>query len=287
MSAPIVVVGHEGMLGRAWMELLASRGIPVRGVGRPALDLEFVESISSALHGPVRAVVNCAAYTDVDGAESDEDRAFAVNGRGVEHLVRRCDELGMPLVHYSTDYVFDGHPRNAPYAVDQAPAPLNAYGRSKLAGERAIAASTGQHLIIRTSWVYAPWGKNFVRTIAKLATQRDELEVVDDQRGRPTSAEHLASVSLELFEAGHRGMFHVCDGSECTWFELASAIVERIGARCRVEPCSSDAFPRPARRPSYSVLDLSKTEQLLGPMRAWPDNLASVLSRLEARPPEP
>lgn len=282
MSDTVLVLGHRGMLGRAWMELLAARGLPARGAGRPELDLRSDEGVARVLDARPRAVINCAAYTDVDGAEGDEEAALEVNGRGVGRLVARCDELGVPLVHYSTDYVFDGRARGEPYPVEHPTDPVNAYGRSKLAGEVQVRASSGPHLLIRTSWIYAPWGKNFVRTIARLAAQREELKVVDDQRGRPTSAEHLAQVSLALLERGERGIFHVTDGGACTWFELAAEIARRTGSSCRVEPCSSDAFPRPARRPAYSVLDLARTEAAVGPMTAWPENLASVLPRLEA-----
>ncbi len=278
MSGAILVCGAGGMLGRAWLERLAARGIEGRAADLPALDLADEASIARHVVPGLRAVVNCAAYTDVDGAETNEALATAINGHGVARLVARCDAVGVPLVHYSTDYVFDGR-ASAPYRTDQACDPLNAYGRSKRVGEEAVLASRGPHLVIRTSWLYAPWGKNFVLTIAKLAGERPELRVVNDQRGRPTSAEHLAQLSLALLERGVQGVFHGTDGGECTWFDFATAIAAAVAPSCRVVPCTSAEFPRPAPRPAYSVLDLSKTEALLGPMPDWRENLASVLAR--------
>ncbi len=255
MSEPrYLVIGADGMLGRAWMELCAREGLPAVGLVWPSFDLTKPETLERDVRGPIRAVICCAAYTDVDGAEEHEALATRVNGDGVGALVARCDALGVPLVHYSTDYVFDGN-GSAPYPVDHPVAPLNAYGRSKRPGEEHLLRSSGPHLLIRTSWLYAPWGKNFVLTIAKLAKERDALKVVDDQRGRPTSAEHLARASLGLLRQEARGTFHVTDGGECTWFDLATAIAASVAPRCRVAPCTTAEFPRPAKRPAYSVLD--------------------------------
>ncbi len=281
MSEPsYVVVGADGMLGRAFLTLFEQREQPARGLLWPALDLTDPASIERGLAGDVRAVVNCAAYTDVDGAETNEAAALAVNGAGVANLVARCDTLGVPLVHFSTDYVFDGQ-GTSPYPVDHPVAPLNAYGRSKRAGEEAVLASPKPHLVLRTSWLYAPWGKNFVLTIAKLAGERPELRVVDDQRGRPTSAEHLARTSLALLERGAHGTFHVTDGGECAWFELAREVASLVAPACRVLPCTTAEFPRPAPRPAYSVLDLTRTEALLGPMPDWRVHVADALARAE------
>lgn len=278
--AAFVVLGADGMLGRAWMELLEARGLEARGALYPGFDLKDPSSVESTVSGELRAVINCAAYTDVDGAEEHEAEATELNGHAVGRLVARCDAIGVPLVHYSTDYVFDGETRDAPYPTDHPTAPLNAYGRSKLVGEAHVRGSDGPHLLIRTSWLYAPWGENFVRTIARLARERDELRVVNDQRGRPTSAEHLAWLSLGLLEQEKRGVFHGTDGGECTWFDFATAIAEEVRPACRVLPCGSEEFPRPAKRPAYSVLDLSETEAALGPMRSWRENLTDVLRRI-------
>jgi len=281
MSRPqrALVVGADGMLGRAWVELLVREGIEHRATDLDTLDITDEQAVTEALTEEIDAVVNCAAFTDVDGAESREHEAARVNEHGPAVLAARCCETGSLLAHYSTDYVFDGR-ATKPYPVDHPIAPINAYGRTKAAGERRIRESGCSHLIVRTSWLYAPWGKSFVRTIARLARERDRLEVVDDQRGRPTSAEHLAATTLALLSRNASGTFHVADGGECTWFDFARAIAASVAPTCRVAPCLSDAFPRPAPRPAYSVLDLSQTETLVGPMPTWQENLDSVLARL-------
>lgn len=279
-----LLLSPDGMLGRACDALLAPT-LPAseyRAVRYPELDLTRPETLAIVEQFRPARVIVCAAYTDVDGAESNEALAMAVNGDGVGALAARCRDVGASLVHFSSDYVFDGR-GTAPYPVDAPLAPIGVYARSKARGEVLLRESGCDHLIVRTSWLYAPWAKNFVRTIARNARIRAELKVVDDQRGRPTSAEHLARATLALLDRGARGTFHVSDGGECTWFDLASRIVEQLGLaeRCTVRPCKSDEWPSPVKRPAYSVLDLSKTEALLGPMPSWTENLASVLTRLE------
>ncbi len=274
-----LLISPGGMLGRAWKAQLEADGRPFEALSRPAFDLTDPAAPERITPGRYARVINCAAWTDVDGAERDEAGATAVNGEAVGRLARRCAEAGSVLVHYSTDYVFGGDAQS-PYAVDASHEPVNAYGRSKARGETLVREVGGEHLLIRTSWVYAPWGKNFVLTMRSLATQRDRLDVVDDQRGRPTSAQHLARTSSRLLEVGARGTLHVTDGGSCTWFELARTVVETINPRCVVHPCASDAFPRPAPRPAYSVLDLDATEALVGPMPAWQDNVSAVLAQL-------
>lgn len=275
-----LIIGSGGMLGRAWMTLLESEGSPHEGFDYPDFDLTKSADLErvSAAH---TLVVCCAAYTDVDGAETDEASASAVNGDAIGALARRCAELDVPLIHYSTDYVFDGS-GSVPYPTDAPIDPINAYGRSKALGETAVIDAGGQHLVIRTSWLYAPWAKNFVLTMAKLTADKDALTVVNDQRGRPTSSEHLARVSRDLHEGGHRGIFHVTDGGECTWHELASFVSEHLGNECDIAPCSSDAFPRPAPRPAYSVLDLSATEAAVGEVSDWKTNVAAALDAWRA-----
>lgn len=275
-----LLVSPDGMLGRAFAELFAQEKVPFEAATYPAIDLTRPETIAAHLRSGIRRVINCSAYTDVDGAETSEALATAINGTGVGALGGRCREIGATLVHFGTDYVFDGA-ASAPYPVDAPLAPQGAYGRSKAEGERALRASGARHLHVRTSWLYAPWAKNFVRTIAGAARQRPVLKVVDDQRGRPTSAEHLARTTLALLEREREGTWHVTDGGECTWFGLAREIVRLTGAACTVEPCTTAEFPRPAKRPAYSVLDLSATEALLGPMPRWEANLADVIARLE------
>ncbi|MCR9218128.1 MAG: dTDP-4-dehydrorhamnose reductase [bacterium] len=285
-SNGIVVLGASGMLGRAWRELLEELGINSRFLGRDECDITDAASIRRAIDGwPI--VVNCAAYTDVDGAEAFEDEATRINGEAVAVLGAACIETGARLVHYSTDYVFNGQrdwaPATAPpYRTDEPRDPVNAYGRSKAVGESLleplIDSGKLDALIIRTSWVYAPWGKNFVLTIAKLASERDELTVVNDQYGRPTSALGLAETTLTLLEnLVEPGIWHATDGGRCAWFDFATAIAEKTESGCVVKPCGSDQFPRPAKRPAFSVLDLSETEEVIGPMSPWEDRLDQVL----------
>lgn len=280
MQGPVLVLGATGMLGRAMSQALAARAVQFRLASRAEVDLSRAETLAAGVAEGTRVVINCTGWTNVDAAEAQEAEATVVNGRGVGQLAGRCKQLGAVLVHYSTDYVFPGH-ASAPYPVTHPRAPLNAYGRSKAVGESLLEQSGAEHLLIRTSWVYAPWGKNFVRTILGLARKRPSLRVVDDQLGRPSSAEQLAEVSLRLLTAGGRGTFHVSDGGQCTWFELARAAVACAGLECDVQPCASSEYPSPAQRPSYSVLDLSRTEALVGPCRPWQDCLASVVPRVE------
>jgi len=270
-----LLISPDGMLGRAWSELLRARGIEAREVAYPAIDLGKRETIDVT---GCDVVINCAAFTDVDGAEEREDEATAINGTGVGWLAEACAEEGALLVHYGTDYVFSGD-ATAPYPVDGELSPVNAYGRSKAAGEVAIRESGAAHLILRTSWLYAPWGKNFVLTMKRLGAEKEKLRVVNDQRGRPTSAEHLAESSLRLVEKEARGTLHVTDGGECTWFELASHVVKQGNPSCVVEPCGSEEYPRPAKRPAYSVLDLQPTEALIGAMPDWRTNVDAALAR--------
>jgi dTDP-4-dehydrorhamnose reductase len=274
-----VLVAPDGMLGRALANELRSGSYVHAAISYPEVDIVDPGSVERAVPEGTTVVFNCAAYTDVDGAEEHEEDALRVNATGVANLAARCRDIGALLVHYSTDYVFDGN-STEPYSVDHQRDPVNAYGRSKAAGERLVEASGANYLLLRTSWLYAPWAKNFVLTMLSLGASRDQLKVVDDQRGRPTSVEHLARTTLALVLRGARGAFHVTDGGECTWHEFATAIVASVNPACRVDPCTSAEFPRPAARPGYSVLELSKTEALLGPMPPWRENLTAVLERV-------
>ena len=278
----ILLISPDGMLGRAFVEALERRELPFRSLGEPNLDLTDRSSVNDAIGDDVRTVINCAAWTNVDGAEENEALATAVNGHGVRHLAERCKAVGAKLVHYSTDYVFEGH-AEAPYRTDHPRAPLNAYGRSKAVGEEALEASGIEHLLIRTSWLYAPWGNNFVLTMAKLGRERDALKVVDDQRGRPTSAKHLAETTLALLDRAGSGTFHVTDGGECSWWEFAKYVIAKVSDTCVVAPCTTAEFPRPAKRPAYSVLDLTKTEALVGPMGPWETHVDAVMDAANSR----
>lgn len=272
----VLVLGGTGMLGRALMAELGARKIQFTTLSRDDVDLAKPDTIEKMQ--PCDVLFNCAAWTDVDGAEAHEEEATQANGHAIEQILAAGKvEL---LVTFGTDYVFDGAGVE-PYAVDHTRSPINAYGRSKAIGEKAMeAVDDSRWLHLRTSWLYAPWGQNFVLTMKKLLADKPSLSIVDDQRGRPTSAEHLARCTIDLVLNDHRGHWHATDGGECTWFEFAREIKRLTGAPATIEPCTSDQFPRPAKRPAYSVLDISKTEAELGPMPHWKDNLADVLRRV-------
>jgi dTDP-4-dehydrorhamnose reductase len=269
------------MLGRAFQELLEQLKRRFEAARYPGFDITSAGSVERHVTASFDVVINCSAWTDVDAAEAREAEAAAVNAEGVGRLATRARQVGARLVHFSTEHVFDGTAAQ-PYAATDPRRPVNAYGRTKARGEELFEESRCRGLLIRTSWLYAPWGRNFVRTIARIARQREELRVVDDQRGRPTSAEHLARTSLALLDAGAAGTFHVTDGGECSRYELAQLVAAAVEPSCRVLPCSSSEFPLPARRPRCGLLDLSETERTLGrEMPSWRTHVADVVRRLE------
>jgi dTDP-4-dehydrorhamnose reductase len=275
----ILLIGATGQIGWELQRALASLG-PVKAPGRDRLDLADRDQLRRCVRDIVPdLVINAAAYTDVDGAEANEDLAMAVNAEAPGILAEEARRLDIPLVHYSTDYVFGGVPaaasENRPYREDDPTSPINTYGRSKLAGERAIQAVAGPHLIFRTSWIYAARGSNFLRTMQRLARDRDELRVVEDQTGAPTWARMVAEATLQALArcwapgdadplSGSGGLYHLSATGQATWHAFAEAILRHaleaddrnVRAR-RVVPIPSSAFPRPARRPAYSVLDNS------------------------------
>jgi dTDP-4-dehydrorhamnose reductase len=282
----ILVTGRDGQLARALAETGPLGGHSMVCLGRGDLDIRDPRSVSRAVEG-VRPdlVVNAAAYTAVDTAETDEAEAFAVNGQGAGHVAAEAARAGIALIHISTDYVFDGRAA-APYPTDATPAPLNAYGRSKLEGERRVAAANPRHVILRTAWVYSPWGRNFLTTMLRRAAQGGEVRVVDDQTGSPTSALDLARAILVIAEsnAQHPGIFHFTNGGQTTWHGLAAAIFEELARRGRPAPqlsaIPSAAFPAPARRPTWSVLDLSALTRGYGiRARPWREALTEVMER--------
>jgi dTDP-4-dehydrorhamnose reductase len=260
----ILVTGAGGMLASDLIPLLRDRGHEVIALSRQELDVSDPDAVDRRLGSVApEVVVQCAAYTDVDGAESDEGTAALVNATATGFIVRACQKIGARLVYPSTDYVFDGTAAT-PYGPDQVHAPINAYGRSKAAGERAaMEGATG--LIVRTSWLYGAGGRNFVDTILRLAREREHLDIVCDQIGRPTWTADLAEVMAILIERGEIGIFHASGGGDPTsWHGFAAEAVRIVGLDCRLEPVDSGAFPRPARRPLYSVLDVTRTESVVG-----------------------
>jgi dTDP-4-dehydrorhamnose reductase len=274
----VLVTGAAGMLARAACAVLDTRGHDSVPLDRIALDVTDAAAVTAAVDR-VRpdAVVHCAAFTAVDAAESDEAQAFAVNAAATAALARACRRHGARLVYPSTDYVFDGA-AETPYRPDSPTSPLNAYGRSKLAGEEA--ALTGcDALVVRTSWLYGPGGRNFVTTILDRARAGETLRVVDDQLGAPTTTRDLARVLILLLELGApSGIYHATNEGETTWYGLARAAAGLAGIPADIRPCSTAEFPRPAVRPAYSVLDCSATWSVTGPAPHWRDALARSLA---------
>jgi dTDP-4-dehydrorhamnose reductase len=277
MTMRLLVLGSGGMLGRAVARDAARLGHDVVALGHADLDVTDADHVARivAAVGP-RAVVNCTGFTDVDGAESAEARALHVNGDGAGHVARAAAETGARVVHVSTDYVFDGGKRE-PWLESDPVAPLQAYGRTKLAGERAVAESGAEHAIVRTSWLFGAGGPNFVETMLRLGAERDEVTVVTDQRGGPTWTGHLAPALVEIAERrGDVGVFHATGAGECSWYEFAVEILHRAGLRCRAVPTTSERFARPAPRPAYSVLGTEREPAVVVP--PWTDGLAAYLA---------
>ena len=271
------------MLGQALMAVCRQRGVEAYGLSRSDLDISDharVQAVISEI-APV-AVINCAAYTRVDDAEAAPDEAMAVNADAARNLADACGNTGARFVYISTDYVFDGR-GTAPYPPDAPIAPVNAYGRSKARGEALVMASNCRWLIVRTSWLYGIGGANFVDAIVAKARVSDRIQVVEDQVGRPTWSRSLAASLLDLVAADVSGIHHYADDGAASWFEFAQEIVDVADVRCEVEPVSSDAFKRPAPRPSYSVLDLSATRRHLpSPPPHWRDSLRRYLAESSA-----
>lgn len=276
----ILLTGPTGQVGWELQRCLAPLGqvlAPDRAaldLGRPDAVAQFVRSNRPGL------IVNAAGYTAVDQAEQEPAACFAVNAESVAVLAREAAALGALLIHYSTDYVFDGSGRR-PYVEADAPAPINTYGRSKLAGEQEIVRSGCRHLILRTSWVYAMRGRNFVLTILKLARERPQLRVVNDQVGAPTWARDVAAATLAAVDRSTplEGLYHVAAGGETTWFEFARRILTLSGITIPVVPIPTSGYPTPAARPAYSVLDSGRFEQATGfRIGPWEDRLPQCLA---------
>jgi dTDP-4-dehydrorhamnose reductase len=298
----ILVAGAQGQLARALLEEARARdNLTIVALGRPRLDIADEASIARAIDNErPDVVVNAAAYTAVDKAESDSGAAFAVNCDGAGALAAAAEAQGCPIIHISTDYVFDGTKAGAYFETDPTN-PTNVYGRSKLAGEAAAAVANARHVILRTSWLYAPQGHNFLITMLRLARERPELRVVADQRGNPTYAPHLARAILAICErlvAGAQraqpwGIYHATSAGETTWAGFAAAIVEagaaRLGVpRVPVIPITTREYPTPARRPANSCLDCSKLQRVLGlELPTWQQGVEECIAELGRRAPAP
>ena len=282
----LVVTGREGQVATALAQAGARHGVEVVRLGRPELDLERLETIAPALRAArPDVVVSAAAYTAVDHAESEPERAHQVNAIAPARLAEVSADLGAPILHLSTDYVFDGR-KPSPYAETDATGPVTVYGASKLAGEAAVAAHP-RHVILRTAWVYAPYGKNFVRTMLRLAETRDEVGVVGDQLGCPTSAADIADGVLKIAAALHAGqgapgLYHMAGTGEASWAGFAATVFEgsraRGGPSARVRAITTADYPTPAARPANSRLDCTSVQAAFGvALPTWREALGRCL----------
>jgi dTDP-4-dehydrorhamnose reductase len=289
-----LLCGGTGQVGEEFRALATPDDVEVVAPGRSALDLEDADAIARVIAAePWSAVVNAAAYTAVDRAESEEAVAFAVNAEAPSRLAIETGRRGIPLVHISTDYVFDGR-KGAPYIEQDPAAPLNVYGRSKLAGERGVRAANPRHVILRTSWAYSPYRTNFVKTILRLAAERDRLAVVADQRGCPTAACDIAKACLAIAkrcasepERAPYGVYHFAGAGETSWFGFAATIVDMsAGRRTRspqVVPIPTFEYPTPAARPLDTRLDCTAIVRKFGVvLRPWREALEETIDRLMA-----
>jgi dTDP-4-dehydrorhamnose reductase len=287
-----LLLGGTGQVGEEFRRLTLPTDIEVVTPDRGDLDLRDTQALTSMIAAmPWNAVINAAAYTDVDRAESEETLAFAVNAEAPSRLADQAARRGVPLIHISTDYVFDGR-KGTPYVEGDEVGPLNVYGRSKLAGERAVQAANPRHVILRTSWVYSPFRKNFVKTVLRLASERDRLAIVADQRGCPTAAKDIAQACLAIAmrcsaepEHAPYGVFHFAGAEDTSWFEFACSIVEmaagQLGRSPQVVPIRTREYPTPARRASDTRLDCSRIVREYGTApRPWRDALRETLDRL-------
>lgn len=286
----LLITGANGQVGRALNALAAGEGFEAIALGRAGLDIADRAAVLDAVASSgAAAVINAAAFTAVDAAESRRDEAFAINRDGPAFLAEACAGCAIPLVHISTDYVFDGE-KKAPYTEDDPVDPLGVYGASKEAGERAVRERLPAHLIVRTSWVYDATGHNFVRTMLRLGAERDRLTIVDDQWGAPTAAPDLARALLtatasllDTPSAGRFGTFHHSGGGATTWYRFARAIFAHAAAAGRkvpaeLVPIPTSAYPTPARRPADGRLDCARFTARFGvaPV-AWEDALARMM----------
>jgi dTDP-4-dehydrorhamnose reductase len=278
----VLVLGAGGMLGRDVVRAAERANHEVAALARADVDVTDAGAVRAAIRREApAAVVNCAAYTNVDGAESEPGEAGRVNATGAGLVAGAAAEAGAAIVYPSTDYVFDGE-KATPYTESDAPNPLSAYGRSKLAGERATIEANERHFVVRSSWLFGAGGRNFVDTMLGLAETEDQVLVVRDQVGSPTFAGHLAEGIVRLLDTVAFGLHHMSAAGECSWYEFAQAIFERAGVECRVLSCTSAELARPAPRPFYSVLETEWSDAIRLP--PWEEGLAAYLAeRVAAR----
>jgi dTDP-4-dehydrorhamnose reductase len=292
----VLVTGANGQLGSE-MRLVAAESkdryiftdvVELPGVETVKLDITDLEAVRAIVkENDVKAIVNCAAYTNVDKAEEDQEFCALLNAKAPENLAVAMNEVDGLLVHVSTDYVFGGDPYNTPCREDQKGTPTGVYGLTKLQGEQAIEASGCHHVIIRTAWLYSEFGKNFVKTMLMLTSTKPQLSVVFDQTGTPTYALDLAEAIYDIVEnrkyEGNDGVYHFSNEGVCSWFDFTKMIAEYAGnTACEIKPCHSDEFPSKVKRPAYSVLDKTKIKNTFGiSIPYWTDSLKKCIKNLQ------
>lgn len=279
----LLVLGTEGMLGHDVLRAAERAGHEPIAAGRAALDVTDEEAVFACFeHEPHDATINCAAWTDVDGAEAEAEGARAVNADGAGNVARAAARTGTPLLHVSTDYVFDGKaPLDAagaprPYLESDPTGPRSVYGETKLAGERQVLAASPAHTVVRTAWLYGIDGRNFVETMLRLGGEREAVQVVDDQIGSPTWSGHLAPALIGLIEREVSGLVHLAGSGSISWNGFAKEIFRQAELSCRVEAISSEQMARPAPRPAWSALESEREEVLAMP--DWRDGLAGYMA---------
>jgi len=287
----MLVIGAEGMLGRDLMGILHSSFPKNEVIGWDIDEIDIQEentTVKKIESLRPQIVIHIAAFTDVDGCELNQGKAFAVNAEGTRHVALASSKCRAKMVYLSTDYVFDGEKRE-PYLESDPPHPLNVYGHSKLMGEQYVQEQVKDSLVIRTQWLYGPFGKNFVASILQQAREKSTLSIVNDQTGSPTYTADLAKAICELIQFDARGIFHVANSDLCSWYTFGQTILKLSGAnRVKVLPMSSKELGRPAARPSYSVLDCQKLKKETGlTMRPWSEALKDYLALIASLPADP
>jgi len=271
----ILVIGSKGMLGTDLMQGLSKTSYEFIGLDIQDIDITKKEEMSKIKKENPGIIINCAAYTNVDLAETEKEKCYSVNLGGIKNLVRICKKNKITLVYISTDYVFDG--KKEGYDEDDEKNPINYYGKTKSEGEDIIINNLEKYYIIRTSWLFGKNGKNFVETIIKLCKEKEEIKVVEDQIGSPTYTKDLSKGIIEIIKNINKykcGVYHITNSGKCSWFEFASEIARLTGSRCRINPCTTQEFTRPAKRPKFSMLNNNKTEKL----RHWKEALKEYLT---------
>ncbi|MBD3346851.1 MAG: dTDP-4-dehydrorhamnose reductase [Chitinivibrionales bacterium] len=273
---PLLIVGCNGQLGRDMMLFAANHANQIHGCDLPDIDITSYDSTGKVIKSlKPELIINCAAYAAVDACETNRETAFAINETGAHNLARWAAEIGATLVHISTDYVFDGN-KDVPYIESDEPNPQSVYGQSKLAGERRIAETTDKYFIFRIAWLYGNRGKNFVKTILRAARERENtgesLKVVSDQVGSPTYTMEVCRQIFQAAQTNHYGLFHSTAEGSCSWYEFTRNILNLYGINTPVTPCTTKDFPRPAPRPTNSVLENKRLKEYgINIMKNWKD----------------